>query len=194
MTKQVHLSDGERLILAMLCDIYEHLGIKPGFQPDLIRESLFGGNFWGLQWAYSGVLEAKPKDTEIVDEVCDILDMYYLLETAVEELSDEDKERIKAESPFGCRFEGFDGNNETDHWSVARFLVDQLGRFEHFEDRGDLNSHCPSLDAYRRMLEVYKPNRTQILKRPIRPEGIIEVLKARIHPDNREKEGRTPTS
>jgi hypothetical protein len=37
------LSDGEKLILVMLCDIYRHLGIKGEVKPDFILETIDSG-------------------------------------------------------------------------------------------------------------------------------------------------------
>ena len=64
--------------------------------------------------------------------------------------------------PFGdARFSGFDGNNELEYISVARFLIDHLDSFTDFKGR-DLNSHMPSIDRYSRMFLVFEPMRKSL--------------------------------
>jgi uncharacterized protein len=87
-----------------------------------------------------------------------------MLETSYKELPPADKARIEAEAePYGkhVEFIGFDGNNETNYMSVARFLIDDLDRFSIFRGR-ELNSHMPSIHTYRRMLAVFIPMRPSL--------------------------------
>jgi hypothetical protein len=98
-----------------------------------------------------------------------------------------DKARIEKEAePFGknLRFRGFDGNNETEYLGVSRFLIEHLDRFTHFKGR-DLNSHMPSIEAYRRMYEVFKPMRNSLGRGELNASQIIEILKAELHPSMR---------
>ena len=68
------LSDGEKLILAMLAGIYNKLEIKDDIDPKVILAGIRGDTEWILQWQYgdSRPGELPPK----VKETCDILDMY----------------------------------------------------------------------------------------------------------------------
>jgi hypothetical protein len=43
------LSDGEKLILMVLADMYKHLEIKGEFDPDFISATISGGHLWGLR-------------------------------------------------------------------------------------------------------------------------------------------------
>ena len=53
-------------------------------------------------------------------------------------------------------FPGFDGNNETMHMAYARYIRKREGRFDYLKTgTPDLNSHFPSIDGYRRMLETW---------------------------------------
>ena len=89
-----------------------------------------------------------------------------------------------AAEPFGenPRFVGFDGNNETRHMSVGRLLVEQMGRFQRFNDRS-LNSHSPSIDGYLLMYELFAPLRPQMADRTLTVQELAEFLIARRFPD-----------
>jgi len=45
----VKLSQGEKLILLMLCEIQEHLKLKGDTNTELIKEAIYSGNLWGLE-------------------------------------------------------------------------------------------------------------------------------------------------
>ena len=95
---------------------------------------------------------------------------------------EKDKERVESEAaPLGndVTFRGFDGNNESDHYSVALFLINDMGRFNCFKDR-DLNSHLPSINDYRRMLAVFEPMRKTLVGRALSASQIINLQKARM--------------
>ena len=179
----MQLSDGEKLILTMLCEVYQHTGIKGEIDPQFVRETISGGHFWGLKWQYPGIFHDHEDSESTVSEVCDILDMWSFIENGYAELSSEDKLRLeKEELPF--KFPGFDGNNEGEHCEITRFLIDDLDRFQSFKGR-DLNSHHPSIDGYRQMYSVFNPMRATLADSSLGASAIIEILKARIHPENR---------
>jgi uncharacterized protein YfbU (UPF0304 family) len=180
------LSDGEKLILVMLCEIYEHLGIKGEIDPKLIRAAMSGGHSWGLRSAYQGVVATEDDDAALVKETINILDMWALIETAHEKLSSEDKARVEREAaPFGkeVKFPGFDANNER-HYGIAHFLIREMGRFPHFKER-HLNSHWQAVDSYRRMLAVFEPIRRASSVKPLDTDQIIKLLRARAQPARR---------
>ena len=70
----------------MLSEIYEHLGINGEIDPTFVREAIYSGNLWGLQSRYPGIFDIEKKDPAIVAEVRDILDMWRLIEPAIERL------------------------------------------------------------------------------------------------------------
>jgi uncharacterized protein len=112
--------------------------------------------------------------------------MWTFLERGYKKLSAADKARVQKEAdPLDVHFRGFDGNNEGEYISVARFLIDQLKRFSEFKGR-DLNSHMPSIDVYQRMFAVFEPIRNSLGgPRELSATEIIEILKAMIHPSRR---------
>lgn len=178
------LTNAEKLILILLSEIHESLGIEGGVDTKLITESIYSGNTWALSWELSGVIDGEldnANETPMhVNEVVDILDMYSFIETAYNSLSDEDKNNIETTVDplaYYAKFRGFDGNNESAHYNAANFLIKQMGRFEIFKDRS-LNSHSAILPRYRNMLKLFNPIRAKIVDRSLSCEELITILKA----------------
>lgn len=124
--------------------------------------------------------------------VMDVLDMFDQLETAFERLDDDDRASLGEQADYAVRFRGFDANDryESSLRTYAQHLIAD-GRWSslayHFEkgsphDRG--NSHMPTIDMYRRMLDAFSPlsrGRMRMLNR----DEIAKVLAARVHPSHR---------
>ncbi len=186
MKKPLQLSEGEKLILLMLCEIKEHLKLEDGTDTELVKEAIYSGNIWGLDWGMPGVFHGLETPESVVTEMVHILAMWQRLEESFNGLSAEDKERLAKESDLGTdvKFYGFDGNDHTEvqYISAARFMVDHLDRFPIFKGR-DLNAHMPTLQAYRRMLPVFEPILQQVLNRDFNAGQIAQVLEAYRHPD-----------
>jgi uncharacterized protein len=181
------LSDGEKLIITMLCDIYKHFGIRGEVNPDFVKEAVIDGHYWGLKWEYSGLFSNHVDSEDVLSEVCDIMDMWMFLEDGYEALSESDKDLVKEQAaPFGTdvRFRGFDGNNEGEHLGIARFLIEKLNRFDRFKDRR-LNSHWHSIDTYRRMLRPFEAIRRTLEGRELTAPEIIDILREMLHPEHR---------
>jgi uncharacterized protein YfbU (UPF0304 family) len=181
------LSDGEKLILIMLSEIHEKLKIENGVDTGMVKEAIYSGNLWGLKSGMSGIFHDYEATEEVLREAVDVLDMWSFIERDYEPLSPADKERVEKEvGPLGknVRFSGFDGNGEAEYIGIARFLIDQLDRFEIFKGR-DLNAHMPTIEAHRRMLKVFEPLRKTLADGRLSADDITEILTARIHPDRR---------
>ena len=187
------MKDSEKLTISLLCDLYKALKIKDpidGINPEFIRSAIHGGHYWALSWQYPGLFQSRYDDEETVKEVCDILEMFYRLEGAYKGLSAKDKEYVKANAKMrddkDVKFQGFDGNNEK-HYFIAHFLIKEMGRYSEFKDRADLNSHMQIVPIYQRMLEVFKPIWKNLMgsNRDLNAKEIVEIIKARIHPENR---------
>src|SRR5260370_39224690 len=114
------LSDGEKLILVMLCELYKKLGIESTeMNPELVQAAITSGNLWGLRSKYGGTLYATAEiSEETVREVSDILDMWRVLENGFKELPNQDQSRVEKEGS-GVRFAGIYGNGESQYTSVA---------------------------------------------------------------------------
>jgi uncharacterized protein YfbU (UPF0304 family) len=188
--KEIRVSDGEKLVLLMLCDLFKQLKVKSDIDPAFVEAMIYGGHYWGLSWKYPGIYHGHEDRAAVVSETVDILDMWYFIERGYKGLSKKERDRVAAEAePLGSRvvFSGFDGNNESEYLSVAGFLIKQLDRFTEFEGR-NLNAHTPTIDIHRRMLSVFKPMRIKLAGRELNASEIIELLKERIHPTNRKPE------
>lgn len=182
------LTDGEKLIILMLTDLQEKLQVPSEMEPDFLRSAIYNDHLWGIRWKYSGIPFEPGEDPPEVREVVDILDMWSFIESAYTDLSAPDKEALAERAkPFGTnpRFQGFDGNNETEFMSVAMFLVNQLDRFESFKGRS-FNCHHPSIDAHRRMLAVFEPMRRHLVDGGLSVDQLAEILNARAHPSRSE--------
>ena len=180
----IRLSDGDKLILIMLCQLFKQLKLKSEIDPEFVEAAIHGGHYWGLKWEYSGIFHDYEDKQSVVNEVVDVLDMWSFLESGFGKLPKKDKDRVASEAePFGKRvvFAGFDGNNESEYMGVARFLIEKLDRFSSFKGR-DLDAHMPTIDAHRRMFAVFEPIRRTLTGRDLNAKEIIEILKAKLHP------------
>lgn len=185
--RRIALSDGEKLITIMLSELFKQLKLKGDIDPGFLEEVIYGGHYWALGWAYSGLFHGHEDSAAVVSEVLDFLDMWTFLERGFNALSKKDKEQVAAEAqPFGkhVRFTGFDGNGESEYNGIARIFINQLGRFTDFKGR-ELNSHMPSLETYRRMLSVFEPLRKNLIGRDLNVGEIIQILQAKLHPSRR---------
>ena len=159
------ISDGEKLILLMLSELYEKMGIQGEIEPEFIKSAIFRDQLWGIPWKYSGIPFEEQEIPEIAKEVVDILDMWSFIEHGYQNLSDDEKAQLVVDAdPSGkdLKFRGFDGNNEPEHMGAASFLINDLDRFEEFKGRS-MNSHMPSIETYRRMLSAFEPMRRNLV-------------------------------
>jgi uncharacterized protein len=107
------LSDGEKLILMVLADMYKHLEIKGEFDPDFISATISGGHLWGLRWKYTHIPFETSENPPEVSETVDILDMWSFLEESYGKLSPADNQKVEKEANrTSVRLFGFDANNE----------------------------------------------------------------------------------
>ncbi|WP_316196617.1 YfbU family protein [Bradyrhizobium sp. SZCCHNS3053] len=179
------LTDGERLIVLMLAGIQKGLKLKGEFDPDFVSKAVLYDQLWALTWEHSGIPWDDKTTPPAVGETVDILDMWTFLESGYKGLAPIERKRVEVEAaPFGkdVKFPGFDGNNE-EHYHLAKFLIDDLGRFSTFKGRS-LNSHSRSLPGYLRMYDLFETIRPYLGDRPLTCDEIISLLKARMHPAN----------
>jgi uncharacterized protein len=176
----VKLSDGEKLILLMLADMYKRLKLKDAeFDPDFISTTIHHDHLWGFNWQYNGIPFENTDQPPEVGETCDHLDMWYLIEEGYKKLSPADQKKVKdAYYKQEPKFDGWDGNHDP-HGGIAHYLIEQLKRFEHFKGRG-LNSHSQtSLPHYKAMYRVSDPIRATLQRRSLSADEIIKILQAK---------------
>lgn len=177
----VRFSDGEKLLLLMMRDMYSHLKLKTGeIDPDFVAEVIYGGHYWAPKWDMPGLYHDHEDDPSHVRFVVDVLDMWSFIEEGYSKLDKKEKARVEAEvGPLGkhVQFIGFDGNNESEYMGIARFLIDKMDRFGSFKKR-DMNSHVPRVGAYGRMYRVFEPMRTGLVGTGLSANQIIAILQA----------------
>ena len=179
------LTNPEKLILLMLSELHAKVGVENGTDTKLLTRAIYSDNTWALDWEMPGIVGEKSELTppEVTD-VVNILDMWSFIEVAYEKFDAASREGVKTgAAPFGehVTFTGFDGNNESRHMSIARFLVEDMDRFTRFKKR-DLNSHHPSIDGLLRMTAVFEKIRPTLADRGLSSDEVIQLLNARRHP------------
>lgn len=181
-------SDGEKLITMMLVDIYKHLGVEGGTDVDFAQKALLGGHFWALGWEMPGLFHGYADKQRHVRFTLDVLEMWSFIEEAMDSFTTEEKKKIEEEVGVlgqNPKYPGFDGNNESEYLGIARFLVEEMGRFPRLKGRGAVNAHIPTLDTHRRMLEVFTPMSENLFGSNLSTAQVATLLRARIHPSRR---------
>jgi hypothetical protein len=143
----MELTKVERLILTNQYRILEKLDPNQVRYYKEAREILEGG----FTLSYNEL--ASNIDQEMSEAKChevrDVLDLYRALKKALRELPE------GSLAPEDATFKGFDGNEESEHYAYARFLIETQGKWEESKD-ADLNSRGPMLEQYRPMVEGWK--------------------------------------
>jgi uncharacterized protein len=177
----ITISDGERLLIAMLGDIARHLKVKGDMDTAFVEKAISGGHFWALGWELPGTLHRHTTSEAVVKEVVDFLDMWSFIEEAQEALSESDRQSLAARletTSANLTIPGFDGNNESTHLSTARFLINEMQRFERFKGR-ELNSHHPVLEGYREMFNAFEPMRAKLVGIKLSVDQIVTLVRQR---------------
>lgn len=159
-------SNFERISLLLQAEAVS--GIDSGLA-QLIEKAIRDGNEWAINWQYGGQFLDVEETPPHVKLVAEILDFYSIIEDHVEDFSDEDK-AILENANINYKYQGFDGNRETEYRSAARFFLEELNLWPEFEIRKNLNTHMPIVDRYRRYLERYE--------QAIQPEGLTVLTAA----------------
>ena len=156
----IRMTKTERLMVWLLAEILKNQSEAKGSKDrhednlqlvNLIQGAISGGHLWALEIELPGIFGSTEDNLVFRNNVIEILDMWDSIETGYERLTDDEKRQI-GEEP---KFHGFDGNYEAEYYTIALFLVEDLGRFERFKGRG-LNSHVPMLYKYRPMVTEFQ--------------------------------------
>ena len=54
-SRAIRLSDGEKLTLIMLCQLFKRLKLEGEIEPEFVEAAIDGGHYWGLEWKYPGI-------------------------------------------------------------------------------------------------------------------------------------------
>lgn len=171
------LTTPEKLILSMLAQLHLKLDIEPE-TAKLISSAIHTDNTWALTWELSGIPQDKREaDPPEVKEVANYLDMWSIIEAGMKKLDAAAKKEVEDSCYGRTTFPGFDGNNESRHYSVANFLIKEMGRWTEFAKR-DLNSHHATLDRAERMYKVFEPMRAKLDLNTLSKAQLIAILGA----------------
>ncbi|WP_236235026.1 YfbU family protein [Pseudomonas tohonis] len=183
----MEFSNQQKLIITLLTDVHEALGITNSVDPSFVQRMVNSNNGWALSWAYPGLFEEAGETPDQVQFVADVLDMWEAIELAYSNLAAADVTALEQAAPtFGRTpaFPGFDGNNEAELRSIVSILVDDLGRWSTFKGR-NTNSHAGTADGYRRMLPVYNDVANGGYGFTPTVDQLAAILNERVHPSNR---------
>ncbi|MCL2633792.1 MAG: YfbU family protein [Oscillospiraceae bacterium] len=125
---------------------------------------------------YDGLMELHDEvSTDICDFVYDVLTMYRILYSSYHKL--EDKSNISDEDVI---FQGFDGNDETQYYAFASFLLKDKKLYSEFKNV-EVNSHASRVGIYKSMLDIYTPiydkmNKDRRYGSSLTEEEIIKIV------------------
>lgn len=174
---------GERLAACLLAEIHQAMVEEKGgtINSKLIRSALGQGHDWALRWEMPDLVQRGEFEDRDVREVCDVLDMWSLIQESIDRLSEEDRQKLHKKEPVYEKgiFLGYDGNGESRLLSIVRFLREEMGRFTWVRTVPDMNSHMPIRNRYRKMLEVFEPIRVTLVGRLMTVDELVRVLSVR---------------
>jgi uncharacterized protein YfbU (UPF0304 family) len=181
----MQLTNSEKLILIMLSEVHEKLGIngESGVDPKFIQSAIYSGQSWGVEWKYSWIFDNPDAQPPELNDVINILDMWSIVEEAHEAFDDGQKAELEEmAAPFGRDpgFPGFDDNEEGEFSSIATFLTEHLDRFTRFKGR-ICDSDSPSVAEYRRMYRVFETIQPALFDRRLTINELAQILNARSH-------------
>lgn len=171
----LNLSEGERLILQLLCDLYQQMNLKCPVDPALFGPALRDGK---------DAAPARPSREDVAVEVGAILDMWSAIERGYKHLSVDEKREVEAGAgPLGrgVRFSGFCADAENPYCAAARALIEEAERFERFQGR-NVVAHMPTLDGYRRMLRMFASMQRSMTGNRLDVRQIIDLANAEKYP------------
>lgn len=151
----MELSKKERLILYNQYEILKLLNKNDKYtveKYELNQEILSNG----YKYNYGDLVEWMFNDTpdNISEFVWDVFSMYRSLHNSYHELSSEYKDQVDLDD---ITYQGFDGNEESDYYSYANFILEDMKRFDEIYNNGivELNSHSHKVPAYKKMLNTW---------------------------------------
>ncbi|MGW8114052.1 YfbU family protein [Caproicibacterium sp. NSD3] len=130
------------------CKIHSHTELY-----DICQEILVNGYKQQYQTIFDGFSE--PISDDIASLVQKTLQIYQMLLMSYNQLKPEEKEQLDTED---IKFEGFDGNEEIEYYSYAKFLLEVFQKYPQLYDKRfyTLNSHWPNATKYQNMISKFE--------------------------------------
>lgn len=147
----------EKINTIFLCDLMTHLGVASAIDPKIVKYAIESGNLWVLDAEYHFLSEESPSK-EVRDLTVSILNMYRGLSKALWELPASTQDSLKKKYKLkidgvAIQIPGFDGNNESEYFSVIE-AFQAINRFPE-QSSPIANTHSQSIYKYEKMLEIY---------------------------------------
>lgn len=167
------LSDSERIILINQYEILARLARDEDEKKkfEFAKDCLY----YGYVDLYDEFLPRLDEQREF-REVFDILNMYRDLLNSYFQLEETDI------SIDDIKFKGFDGNDETDYYLFAKFLLENTEMYMEIKENNidGFNTHYRRLGKYRRQLEIWRPlSKRNYLEQPyLTEEQIKQIIEA----------------
>lgn len=149
------LSRGERLILSVLCDVSRKVGTEGMVDPGFLQTAIQGGHSWAIEWEYPSLSHDHTNSRHTADFVVRVLSMWRAIEEGFDKLSQTEKQRLLQETGLAGapEFPGWNGEQEANLKSTARFMTDHMNLFPMFKGRSARASTKPVLARYKRMID-----------------------------------------
>lgn len=176
-------TDEQRLIVIMLADIQKSMKVSGEFDPDFIKKVAIDGHEFAIPFEHSGAFPSPEHELpEEFSFVIDVLDMWSFIEDGLKSLDSAGRAELEAAAgkfALTAKFDGFDGNNETELMAYTRLLVHDLNRFSDFKGRS-FNSHSMRAERYAAMYSVFEPIRDLLMgERELNAEELAQILTAK---------------
>lgn len=179
----VDLTDGQRLIIAMLADLAQSPENRQ-IDHEFIAQAVSSGQSWSVRWKYSHLLNNDGEmDPVKVRSVARNFTMWRIIERSVDNWNNEEKGRYRekvAEYDHDPKYKGYDGNNE-DECSIAHHMVEELGRFSEFSGRSH-NAHMLTAEIYGRMEAAFNDiwsQRDTVRDAILSPDEVALIINAK---------------
>ena len=176
------LSDSEKLILTFLSDISLHLDIdetESGISPRVVTNAISSENEWALLLEYDNLFNFDSKLPDYIKELLGILDMWAVVEYSYENLSKEDKDKVRSQiSDNQVGFRGFNKEKEYKYFKAVKFIGEYInGKYKFLGDRYKNESPSPKLSKYKAMKSTFNTVQENGMKEtPFTADQIVKII------------------
>ena len=179
-TNRMDPTPSEKLILVMLSEIYQHLGIQGEVDAIKVRAAISTGNVWSLPKFENEELS----DTD-VNFVNSVLAMWKHIEESIAALSDQDREALPSGYPGGWDNRSFPSFGFSPRGgrclNIAEHMIQNLGQWSYFSNY-ELRPYYDDIHdldkRYDHMLSVYPLTGGIMFGKPMNLRAITELLTA----------------
>lgn len=193
-TATSRFSDGDKVVLAFLSDLFRHLGLAEATKLDVIVKGFRDGHHWAVDLEMGSLFRPPSSSSSSAATVLATLEMWEVIERAFEGFTAEQRAEVLALTegelaleengkelrPRPPEFQGFDRHTEAELIEIAEFLVNTAGRFERFRGRSlACTTEDPTQHYDRKRVEVYNEIRPTLAGRLPSPAEVRKILLAR---------------